>query len=239
MASGQKIGSLAFKNFSSHCGSHSLPVSGYKCINTHQTLRSGPHVSFFSHSAQQFSTKISIHSKREPLIPKKTHSFPSIFFGTEHSWSLGFVTLCRQLITDNPCWQRTADAKDKRLHCADEDTPSGPPSFQAIFRQQRVSPSYNSLFLSLLLYQSPVSEPSVPDSLCTICCVHMRFAGSSLSTAEQQGDWSSLSGNRERSPVSEKCKYSAIQQQQSRRDGDENNSFYTAQTGRDCGGQRG
>lgn len=90
-----------------------------------------------------------------------------------------------------------------------------------------------------LLHLSPVCEPSVPDSLCTICCVHMRFAGSSLSTAEQQGDWSSQSGNSERSPVSEKCKYSAIQQPQSRRHRDENNSYYTAPTGRDHRGQRG
>ncbi|KAK2897350.1 hypothetical protein Q8A73_013730 [Channa argus] len=44
------------------------------------------------------------------------------------------------------------------------------------------------------------SQPSVHDSLCTVCCVHMRFAGSSLSTAEQQGDWSSQSGNKKRSP---------------------------------------
>ena len=93
--------------------------------------------------------------------------------------------------------------------------------------------------LSSLLHLSPVSEPSVPDSLCTMCCVHMRFAGSSLSTAEQQGDWSSQSGNRERSPVSEKCKYSANQQPQSRRDRDENNSYYTAPTGREHRGQRG
>ncbi|KAF3860773.1 hypothetical protein F7725_001028 [Dissostichus mawsoni] len=54
-----------------------------------------------------------------------------------------------------------------------------------------------------------VSEPSVPDSLSTICCVHMRFAGSSLSTAEQQGDWSSQSGNRERSPVGVQAGYSS------------------------------
>jgi len=67
----------------------------------------------------------------------------------------------------------------------------------------------------------------------------MRFAGNSLSTAEQQGDRSSQSGNRERSPVSEKCKYSAIQRPQSRRDGDENNSYYTAPTGREHRGQRG
>lgn len=125
---------------------------------------------------------------------------------------------------------------------ADADRPSAPLSLQASFsvRQLRVSPSYNSLSLSLsLLHLSPVSEPSVPDSLCTICCVHMRFAGSSLSTAEQQGDWSSQSGNRERSPVSEKCKYSAIQRPQSRRDRDENNSHYAAPTGRDHRGQRG
>lgn len=127
---------------------------------------------------------------------------------------------------------------------ADADRPSPPLSLQASFsvRQLRVSPSYNSLSLSLslsLLHLSPVSEPSVPDSLCTICCVHMRFAGSSLSTAEQQGDWSSQSGNRERSPVSEKCKYSAIQRPQSRRDRDENNSHYAAPTGRDHRGQRG
>ncbi|KAI4824587.1 hypothetical protein KUCAC02_013087, partial [Chaenocephalus aceratus] len=60
-----------------------------------------------------------------------------------------------------------------------------------------------------LLRRSPtcltVSEPSVPDSLCTIGCVHMRFAGSSLSTAEQQGDWSSQSGIRER------CRFRAAQ----------------------------
>ncbi|KAM7411477.1 hypothetical protein PAMA_021458 [Pampus argenteus] len=86
---------------------------------------------------------------------------------------------------------------------------------------------------------SRVSKASVPDSLCTICYVHMRFAGSSLSTAEQQGDWSSQSGNRERSPVSEKCKYSAIQWPQSRRDRDENSSYYTAQTRREHRGQRG
>jgi len=67
----------------------------------------------------------------------------------------------------------------------------------------------------------------------------MRFAANSLSTAEQQGDWSSQSSNRERSPVSEKCKYSAIPKPQSRRDRDENNSYYTALTGREHSGQRG
>lgn len=126
---------------------------------------------------------------------------------------------------------------------ADADRPSAPLSLQAIFSQttdcqpwlqKSLSPS-----LSFFFHLSPVSEPSVPDSLCTICCVHMRFAGSSLSTAEQQGDWSSQSGNRERSPVSEKCKYSAIQRPQSRRDRDENNSYYTAPTGREHRGQRG
>lgn len=37
-----RIGSLTFKNCSFHSDSLSLslPVSGYKCINTHQTLRS-------------------------------------------------------------------------------------------------------------------------------------------------------------------------------------------------------
>lgn len=61
----------------------------------------------------------------------------------------------------------------------------------------------------------------------------MRFASSSLSTSERQGDWSSPNGNRERSPVSEKCKYSTIQQPQSRRDLDENNSYCTAPTGKE------
>lgn len=125
------------------------------------------------------------------------------------------------------------------------DRASVPLSFQTIFSQTTdIQPCcYDSLSLILTLspffHLSPVSEPSVPDSLCTICCVHMRFAGSSLSTAEQQGDWSSQSGNRERSPVSEKCKYSAIQRPQSRRDRDENNSYYTALTGREHRGQRG
>lgn len=39
---GANVGSLAFKNCSFHSDSLSLPVSGYKCINTHQTLRSSP-----------------------------------------------------------------------------------------------------------------------------------------------------------------------------------------------------
>lgn len=122
---------------------------------------------------------------------------------------------------------------------ADADRPSAPLSFLATFSPTTDSQPGYSRFRILFLHLPLVSELSVPDSLCTICCVHMRFAGSSLSTAEQQGDWSSQSGNRERSPVSEKCKYSAIQQPQSRRDRDENNSYYTAPTGREHRGQRG
>lgn len=128
---------------------------------------------------------------------------------------------------------------------ADADRPSAPLCLRAIFSQTTGSQPWLqqslslSLSFSLFLHLPPVSELSVPDSLCTISCVHMRFAGSSLSTAEQQGDWSSQSGNRERSPVSEKCKYSAIQRPQSRRDRDENNSYYTAPTGREHRGQRG
>lgn len=132
------------------------------------------------------------------------------------------------------------DTGDKRLHHSSSSSLQMQIDLQHLClaqlfscRQLRVSPHYTSLSLSLSLSISPlppVSEPSVPDSLCTICCVHKRFAGSRLSTAEQQGDWSSQSGNRERSPVSEKCKYSAIQRPQPQRDRDENNSHCTETT---------
>ena len=95
--------------------------------------------------------------------------------------------------------------------------------------------SFSSSFHFYTFLQFPF-EPFVADSLCTICCVHMRFADGSLSTAEQHGDWSSQSGNRERSPVSEKCKFLAIQHPETQRDQDGNVSCYTAPTERDQGG---
>lgn len=155
------------------------------------------------------------------------------FIFTYFLWHRAFLELqiCGQFIANNQCWQGTTSMmKDyAAVHIAtDEDRPSLP--------LKPISVSSSSDFYTFL--HSP-HETFSADSLCTICCVHMRFAEGSLSTAEQQGDWSSQSGNKERSPVSEKCKFPAIQRPETLRDWDGNNSCYTAPTGRDQRGQGG
>lgn len=234
---------------------HCQPVLRFKYINTHQSLRSWltqlfcscrastgllnprPSRLLFSLCSADLLTGLTgpvgaaALSQNTNFLYHKNIKYRFIF--TYFLWHRAFLELqiCRQFIANNQCWQGTTSMiKDyTTVHIrADEDRPSVPP--------KPISVSPTSDFYTFL--QSP-PETFVADSLWTICCVHMRFAESSLSTAERQGDWSSQSGYKERSPVSEKCKFPAIQQPEMLRDWDGNNSCFIAPTGRDQRGQRG
>lgn len=230
---------------------HCPPVLRFKYINTHQSLRSWltqlfcccrastgllnprpspPFLPLLSRSPYRSRRCVSIRSNPNFLYHENI-KYGFIF--TYFLWHRAFLELqiCRQFIANNQWWQGTTSMiKDyAAVHIAtDEDRPSLP--------LKPISLSSSSDFYTFL--QSP-HETFSADSLCTICCVHMRFAEGSLSTAEQQGDWSSQSGNKERSPVSEKCKFPAIQRPETLRDWDGNNSCYPAPTGRDQRGQWG
>lgn len=110
-----------------------LPVSGYKCINTHQTLSSSltqlccycrasamnnwsvkslalmrPSLTLLSRSAYMTHSRpeVQLNSafiQNRPVPPKKEHLCTSVFPGTEHSWSPGFAALSEQFIADNLC----------------------------------------------------------------------------------------------------------------------------------------
>lgn len=159
------------------------------------------------------------------------------FILTFHTCTPRFTSPFRQFIAGHTNYKYT-DTRGNKLQ------PSVPVSESTfcICKPLQTKTQTLSWFLPSLPYSfiPSLSTGRLPlPSLCTICRVRMRFAGGSLSTAEQQGDWGSQSGNRERSPVSEKCKYSAIQRPQSRRDRDENNSYYTALTRKEHRGHRG
>lgn len=231
---------------------HCPPVLRFKYINTHQSLRSWltqlfcccrastgllnprvsvPHPALRGRDLLTGPVGASPFSQTPTFYIAKNIKYGFIF--TYFLWHRAFLELqiCRQFIANNQCWQGTTSMiKDyATVHIAtDEDRPSLP--------LKPISVSSSSDFYTFL--QSP-HETFSAHSLCTICCVHMRFAEGSLSTAEQQGDWSSQSGNKERSPVSEKCKFPAIQRPEMLRDWDGNNSCYSAPTGRDERGQWG
>lgn len=225
-------------------------VLGFEYINTHQSLRCSltqlfsycraltglvnPWPSRLLFSLCSADSLFMTHRARRYI---SSQSKPKLFISQNIKYWFIFPSVpgapgfCRRFIANNQCWQGTTSViKDyTTVHIwADEDRPSLPLKLFSVS---------SSLHFSTFLQSNP--EPFVTDSLCTICCVHMRFADGSLSTAEQRGDWSSQSGDRERSPVSEKCKFAAIQHPETQRDQDGNKSCYTAPTERNHRGQGG
>ncbi len=126
--------------------------------------------------------------KKNTSCAQQKHSF------LELSWSPRFTSLFRLFIADHLCWQESTIKMTPVVKITPLQSISLPTQTdlqhlcllshfsQTTLSQLWLQHSLSHCF-SLSFHLSPVSEPYVPDSLCTICCVHMRFAGSSLSTA--------------------------------------------------------